>query len=107
MDEERFFRLKSSGALFDPIIIIFFVTRLRLFFVDGNNGGQISPNSDVIWSIIDSCGSMTFSAIEDDDDDDDDEEDEGGGVRRLTMAIEEGGDSLVARIDNDEDKQGE
>jgi len=60
--------------MFDDVIVFFDERFLR----DGN-GGQISPNVEVISSIIDWFGSIGYDEWHDEDDDDD------GGVRRLTI----------------------
>jgi hypothetical protein len=73
----------------------FFDKRFRLFFT--GNGGQISPNCDVISSIIDWFESTIFSIKNDEWDN--------GGVRRLTIEIEFD-DSFESDGDVD-DKQGE
>jgi len=78
---------------------LFLINDFEVFFV-GSNGGQISPNCDVISSIIDWFESTIFSIKNDEWDN--------GGVRRLTIEIEfdnsfedSGGD------EDNEDKQGE
>jgi len=73
----------------------FLINDFEAFFV-GSNGGQISPNCDVISSIIDWFESTIFSIKNDEWDN--------GGVRRLTIEIEFD-DSF--EDDGDEDKQGE
>ena len=57
VDNERFFMLRSRGISNEGIWTIFFGIQYRFDF---DNGGNISPNSDVIWSIIDSFRSESF-----------------------------------------------
>ncbi len=92
VDDGRFFRLRSRGTFDDNN---FFDRRFR-FFLGGITGGQISPNCDVISSIIDWFESTRFSMKNDEWDN--------GGVRRLTIEIE-CDDSF--EDGGDEDKQGE
>jgi hypothetical protein len=75
----------------------FFDRRFRLFF---GKGGQISPNCDVISSIIDWLLMRGFSIKTDD------EWHDAGGVRRLTIDIEFDNDDSLGG-DDDDDKQGE
>ena len=83
-DDGRFFRLRSRG-IFDEIS--FFGKRYRDFL---GNGGQISPNCDVISSMIDWL-SIKYGELDDD-----------GGVRRLTIDID-----FEDSVGDDDDKQGE
>ncbi len=87
----RFLRLKSSGIFDEYVERSFFDKRFRDFF---GNGGHISPNCDVISSIID-WSFRLFSTKYDDDVDD-------GGVRRLTIEIE-----FDNSLGHDDDKHGE
>jgi hypothetical protein len=76
---------------------IFFGKRFRGFF-GGIVGGQISPNCEVISSIIDWFESTKFSIINDEWDN--------GGVSKFTMEIEFNDDSFRGG-DGEEEKQGE
>jgi hypothetical protein len=74
----------------------FFDRRFRFFF---GKGGQISPNCDVISSMIDWLVIRGFSMKND-------EWHDVGGVRRLTIDIELDNDDDDS-LGGDDDKQGE
>jgi hypothetical protein len=88
----RFLTLRSSGRFDEYVETTFFDIRFRDFF---RNGGHISPNWDVISSIIDWSFRLVSIAYDGDECDN-------GGVRRFTIEIE-----FDNSLGHDDDKQGE